>query len=425
MKTTLLIVVPGLFLLHVTALCQKDPYPASELNGMDYISALKETLEDLSETSTNSFFSLHCQSMINVIEAKSPLLRQDSSLLKDTYNAFNNLGGPSNPGEWSTYLKRERPMIISWISPTDGEVSFSWFKLPLNWDPDKAYPLYVELHGLWPVASNSIEYMTYPYLNDPSSGMAFSDGYQLAPWGRGNYWYQGISETDIRECMDVLEELVRIDPARKYLCGHSMGGYGTWHIALGSPDTWAALGIHAGALQYGYPEEINAQSTEVLSEVPVYFVCGTSDGLLSINEAAYQWLADAGNNDIFFVTFPGGHEYLEENVLNMYLWMKNFENDRLVPVEDHSFAGVRPHMRIWPNPFSGNVEIRFYSPLQGTVQLAVYDQLGQVVEVLVKGKFPAGDHTLQWDPGNLAEGIYYGRLRTSEGNSVIRMVYHR
>ncbi len=48
------------------------------------------------------------------------------------------------------------------------------------------------------------------------------------------------------------------------------------------------------------------------------------DGLLKINQTAYNYLQDAGNPNLKFVTFNGGHEYLEENVLNMYLWMKQF-----------------------------------------------------------------------------------------------------
>ena len=52
------------------------------------------------------------------------------------------------------------------------------------------------------------------------------------------------------------QELVRVDPSRQYLCGHSMGGYGAWRIARSSPETWAALGIHAGALGYDGGREL-------------------------------------------------------------------------------------------------------------------------------------------------------------------------
>ncbi len=53
--------------------------------------------------------------------------------------------------------------------------------------------------------------------------------------------------------MDVLAEVRRdykIDPNRIYLMGHSMGGYGTWSIAMAHPDVFAAIGpISGGAIR--------------------------------------------------------------------------------------------------------------------------------------------------------------------------------
>ena len=50
-----------------------------------------------------------------------------------------------------------------------------------------------------------------------SPSIAYQDGFELAMWGRGNYWYEGISETDIWEGIDVIEKLFKIDRYRKYI----------------------------------------------------------------------------------------------------------------------------------------------------------------------------------------------------------------
>ncbi len=123
---------------------------------MDYIQALKDTLVSLSEISENDFFRMHCNSMLAVINSKISLNRADSTFLKNTYNAFINVSDPANALKMSTYLQRKRPLIISWVSPTDGTVSFSWLTLPKDWNPENKYPLYIQLHGLWDVAGNSI-----------------------------------------------------------------------------------------------------------------------------------------------------------------------------------------------------------------------------------------------------------------------------
>jgi predicted esterase len=147
----------------------------------------------------------------------------------------------------------------------------------------------------------------------------------VSPWGRGNLWYRGIAETDIWEGMAAVKALVRVNESRQYLCGHSMGGYGAWHIALRSAGTWAALGIHAGALQYD-TSELDASAASALRDLPTYFVVGTRDGLLNANRAAYTLLQSLGNPNLAFVTFSGAHDYRQTDVEAMYLWLREFES---------------------------------------------------------------------------------------------------
>jgi hypothetical protein len=342
-----------MFVIVKETACQ-DNNLKSTLVAIDYIKALKDTLVNLSENSDNAYFKRHCNSIVSVIDAKSGFTSQDSTFLKNTYIAFNNQPDTSSAKELSTYIKRQRPFILSWVSPTDGAVSFSWLTPPKNWNPDNKYPLYIQLHGLWSVASNSIEYMTYPFLSGASDNFAFEDGYLLSPWGRGNIWYQGISETDIWECMAALEDIVQIDSSRKYLSGHSMGGYGAWRIASKSPNTWAAIGIHAGALWYNGAELVSTTVAKALKDVPSYFVCGTNDGLLDINQTAFHLLQDAGNENLRFVTFIGGHDYIEENVENMYLWMRNFVNEDMSTgiKETEQISPIEFRIKCCPNPAS-------------------------------------------------------------------------
>jgi len=387
--------------------------PATEI---DYIQALKDTLDHLSEKSDNLFFKLHCNSMVSVINSKSSFTSQDSMFLENTYDAFNNQSDPSGSKELSTYLNRRRPFILSWISPTDGTVSFSWLNPPKNWNPEGEYPLYIQLHGLWNVASNSIEYMTYPFLQSASASSLFEDGYLLSPWGRGNLWYQGISEKDIWECIDALEKIVQINPARKYLSGHSMGGYGAWFIASKSPGTWAALGIHAGALWYNNGNLVSSKVAEALKDVPTYFVCGTNDDLLAINRTAFNLLANAGNLDIRFVTFLGGHEYIEENVENMYLWMRNFVNEDLNTGHSKS-RNISSHpfrISCYPNPASAYINLVCSGPENTPVSISIFDLYGRQLTEVTGNTGNSTVFSLVYDATGLAQGIYFIRLKSGD-----------
>ncbi len=40
-----------------------------------------------------------------------------------------------------SYLDRSRPLIVSWLSPTDGQVSFAWLTLRARWNPEREYPV--------------------------------------------------------------------------------------------------------------------------------------------------------------------------------------------------------------------------------------------------------------------------------------------
>jgi predicted esterase len=289
----------------------------------DYRAELRSALVTLSDQPGDPLLQLHFNSMLQVIAAGDHGWPVDDQGIIDLLRAFTDLSTPHSPRLPESYLDRSRPLVVAWISPTDGQVSFAWLTLPAGWDPALEYPLYVQLHGLWEVAQDRISYLAYPF-SHPAASFAFEDGYLMSPWGRGNLWYRGIAETDIWEGIAAVNALVLVDARRRYLCGHSMGGYGAWHIAVRSADSWAALGIHAGALQYD-PAELNASAATALRDLPTYFVVGTSDSLLDVNEMAYTLLQDAGNPNLAFFTFPGGHDYRQADVEAMYLWLREFE----------------------------------------------------------------------------------------------------
>jgi surfactin synthase thioesterase subunit len=304
----------------------------------DHREDLRSALLSLSDDSREPLLARHFRSVIQVVEAGDRRVPEDSAKITTLWSAFTDTSIPHSPRLPESYLDRSRPLIVSWASPTDGQVSFAWLTLPARWDPEREYPVYVQLHGLWDVAQERIRYLAYPYASAGSvATFAFEDGYLVSPWGRGNLWYSGIAEADIWECLTTVKGLVHVEASRQYLCGHSMGGYGAWHIAHRSAGVWAALGIHAGALWYDLGE-LGATTATALRDVPTYFVVGTSDSLLSLNQTAYGLLRAAGNSHLAFVTFPGGHDYRQHDVEQMYLWMREFDSNGRDAAEQGSTA---------------------------------------------------------------------------------------
>jgi predicted esterase len=414
-------------MLAQTARNQSDNIGLNLKADIDYVAAFKDTLNSMSNKSDNDFFKMHCNSIVSVINSKSYLTNPDLLTIEKAYNVFNNNLDPSNSKLLSTYLKRERPFILSWVSPTDGKTSLSYLTLPIDWDPEKEYPLYIRLHGYYDGYTEPIDYMMIPYLGAPSSSFSFEDGYLLMPWGRGNLWYEGISETDIWECIAALEEVTNIDPYRKYLFGFSMGGYGAWSIASKSPDTWAAMGIMAGALWYGSENLVTVSVAHSLVNLPTYFICGTQDGLLPVNEEAYNLLQDEGNPDTEFVTFQGGHEYVISCVEDMYLWMKGFTND------DPVIGLIDPILTLqngnqvgsYPNPVHTSTTISFKMHEKSEVNIAIYDLYGRLISVLLNGVKSAGEYNIEYDASGLASALYVVKMKSGNVVSESKMLVVR
>jgi uncharacterized protein (DUF362 family) len=79
----------------------------------------------------------------------------------------------------------------------------------------------------------------------------------------------------------------------------------------------------------------------------------------------------------------------------------------------------------YPNPFNPSTMIVFYLPQNEYVTLKVYDITGRVIETLIEGEVPAGEHRLQWSAEGLASGVYLCRMETKDFSETIKMLYQK
>lgn len=68
----------------------------------------------------------------------------------------------------------------------------------------------------------------------------------------------------------------------------------------------------------------------------------------------------------------------------------------------------------YPNPFNAGSRISFGLPRDGRVNLVIYDLLGRAVTTLLDGWYPAGRHTVSWNPGNQPSGVYFARMTSAD-----------
>ncbi|HEV7573010.1 MAG TPA: prolyl oligopeptidase family serine peptidase [Thermoanaerobaculia bacterium] len=130
------------------------------------------------------------------------------------------------------------------------------------------------------------------------------------------------------------------DRSRIYLTGLSMGGYGTWHLALAHPDTFAALVIvcggllpheTAGAVQQspltmgkGDPYAFTAHA---LRHLPIRIVHGDADPVIPVTES--RRMAEALKSEgaeVTYIELAGvGHNAWDRAYGDAELWRWLFQ----------------------------------------------------------------------------------------------------
>ncbi|MBN2423692.1 MAG: T9SS type A sorting domain-containing protein [Calditrichaceae bacterium] len=76
----------------------------------------------------------------------------------------------------------------------------------------------------------------------------------------------------------------------------------------------------------------------------------------------------------------------------------------------------------YPNPFNNSTVIDYQLPVDGEVELTVYNLLGQKVAVLVSGMHKAGSHQIKFDASRLSSGIYLYKIKAGSYSEIKRML---
>jgi predicted peptidase len=177
--------------------------------------------------------------------------------------------------------------------------------VPDSYDPARFYPLLLFLHGagergsdneiqllanqgatVWAKPEQQSRHSCFvlapqcPW--DPSADSA------RAPYGKGG-WTSLIpngftdpykARPELETAFDILQSVSRtysIDKKRIYCTGLSMGGFGTWAIAISHPDTFAALVVIAGG---GDPAQV-----ATVASIPSWIFHAVRDPIVSIRFA--------------------------------------------------------------------------------------------------------------------------------------------
>ncbi len=104
------------------------------------------------------------------------------------------------------------------------------------------------------------------------------------------------------------------------------------------------------------------------------------------------------------------------------VWNYTFVGDNTVSIGDVETPANYSLSNNYPNPFNPSTMISYEIPTAEQVRLSIYNVLGQEVMVLVNDVQTAGAHTVQFQAGTLASGIYMYRLEAGSFTSTHKMI---
>lgn len=170
--------------------------------------------------------------------------------------------------------------------------------VPTAYDRSRAAPLVIALHGM---GGDENSYFL-AYGQGAFKVEAEKRGYIVAcPKGRKPAsMYMGDAEKDV---MDVIAEMTRdykIDPDRIYLTGHSMGGFGTWSVAMSHPEVFAAIAPVSGGSNF-------PAGMSKIAHIPEIVIHGDNDPTVPVERS--RVMVEMGKKlgiEIKYVEVPGG-----------------------------------------------------------------------------------------------------------------------
>lgn len=128
--------------------------------------------------------------------------------------------------------------VIEWAYLSKVDNSGQPFKLaiPTDYDPNQSFALEITVHGH---GGNHLEY---------SGGVQSQPGlFQLHVLGRARGGgYTDLSEVDVLDALEYVKKYWRIDPTQIHIVGASMGGWGSFRLAVRYPHLFASARPQCG-----------------------------------------------------------------------------------------------------------------------------------------------------------------------------------
>ncbi len=218
-------------------------------------------------------------------------------------------------------LTHAHPMDTGFVSrevQVDGHDYAYRVFVPRGWSPDREWPVVLFLHGSGERGDDNEAQLTQglpPWLKQHGGDFP---AVVVMPQAPEDTTWDGAPERAALAALEASIAAYHGDRSRLYLTGLSMGGYGSWQIAVDHPGLFAAAAVVCGGVQppsdmpelgvQGAPTDGNLYSWVAtrVAPMPVWIFHGADDDVVDPRESRnmYAALTKAGD-DVRYTQFPG------------------------------------------------------------------------------------------------------------------------
>ena len=188
-------------------------------------------------------------------------------------------------------------------------------------DSNKEFPLVLFLHGMGERGTDIEKVKTHglPKLINEGKEFPFI---VVSPQCPDEYFW---NDDLLLALLDEVEENYRVDKNRIYVTGLSMGGHGTWTLALADPNRFAAIVPVCG---WSHPVEF-----QKIANKPIWIFHGAKDFVVpvSASEQMAEKLKSVGGTNIKLTIYPeANHDSWTETYNNeeLYKWLLEHSLDK-------------------------------------------------------------------------------------------------
>lgn len=176
--------------------------------------------------------------------------------------------------------------------------------VPPDYDPGKKYPLIIFLHGYSDTTTWDMGWYHDPVLSADPCIVITPKCPVTEKKGWGGSWDSKPSPMMAKafEMIDLVGQALNLDSSRFYICGSSMGGFGTFAAIRQHPDLFAAAYVECANGDTGM--------AAILTKIPLWMFHGSEDPVVPVKGARdmYEAVRHAGGNQIRYTEYKGvGH----------------------------------------------------------------------------------------------------------------------